>query len=99
MQCVEALLCGLEWTEVVVDITPVQAGGYTITDWTHYDPLTSSVSSGIADCHGHPEVKRKLYSAYAETDEGELTIPIPWQVSAKSTGGGRARGARESVSL
>ena len=75
----------------------MQVGGYTVTDWACYDPLTSLVSSDIADCHDHPEVKRKLYSAYAETDEGELAIPIPRQVSVKSTGGGRARGARESV--
>lgn len=42
--------------------------------------------SDITDCHSHPEVKRKLYSALAECDEGELAIPIPRQVSVKSCG-------------
>lgn len=49
-------------------------------------------SSDITDCHKHPELKRKLYSAYSEADEGELAIPIPRQVSVKSAVQGTASG-------
>jgi transcription initiation factor TFIID subunit 2 len=31
--------------------------------------------------NGYPELKRKLYSALSESDEGELSIAIPSQVS------------------
>lgn len=81
----------------LADITSVQVGGYSVTDWVCHDPLSSLVSSDIADCHDHPEVKRRLYSAYAECDEGELAIPIPRQVSVKSSSSGRSRASRESV--
>jgi transcription initiation factor TFIID subunit 2 len=33
--------------------------------------------SNPQDVHTHPELKRKLYSALAEGDEGELSISIP----------------------
>ena len=58
-------------------------------DWACYDPLVAVASSDITDCHRHPELKRKLYSSFAECDEGELAIPIPRQVSVKPTAGSR----------
>ena len=64
----------------------MQVGGHIVQDWIHHDPLLNVTSSDIIDCHRHPEVKRKLYSAYAECDEGELAIPIPRQVPVKSQG-------------
>lgn len=71
------------------DINSVQVGGYSVQDWACYDPLLSVSASDITDCHRHPEVKRKLYSSYAECEEGELAIPIPRQVSVKATGPSR----------
>lgn len=66
-----------------LDISSVQVGGYTVQDWVCFDPLTTVAASDITDCHRHPEVKRKLYSSFAECDEGELAVPIPRQVSVK----------------
>lgn len=68
-----------------------------VSDWACYDPLTTLVSSNIVDCHDHPEVKRKLYSASAESDEGELAIPIPRQVLVKCASNGKSRVVREST--
>jgi transcription initiation factor TFIID subunit 2 len=31
--------------------------------------------------NGYPELKRRLYSALSESDEGELSIAMPWQLS------------------
>jgi transcription initiation factor TFIID subunit 2 len=44
--------------------------------------------SNSQDCHNHPELKRKLYSALAESDEGELSVAIPPEVSLKASGTG-----------
>ena len=38
------------------------------------------------DCHRHPELKRRIYSAMQEGDEGELSIAIPPEVSVKPLG-------------
>ncbi|KAG5645341.1 hypothetical protein DXG03_006403 [Asterophora parasitica] len=38
------------------------------------------------DCHRHPELKRKLYSALQEGDEGELAIAIPREVPLRQSG-------------
>lgn len=38
------------------------------------------------DCHRHPELKRKLYTALQEGDEGELAIAIPKEVPLKQSG-------------
>ncbi|KAI9462278.1 hypothetical protein BJY52DRAFT_1203123 [Lactarius psammicola] len=38
------------------------------------------------DVHTHPELKRKIYSALAEGDEGELSIAIPKEVPLKVSG-------------
>ncbi|KAF9075021.1 hypothetical protein BDP27DRAFT_1316349 [Rhodocollybia butyracea] len=67
-------------------IQSVHVGAYA-ADFVHNDPL-SNLSNGISepDSHRHPELKRKLYSALQEGDEGELSIAIPNEVSLKPTG-------------
>jgi transcription initiation factor TFIID subunit 2 len=42
-------------------------------------------SSEAYDCHRHPELKRKVYSALQESDEGELSIVIPKEVALRQT--------------
>ncbi|KAG6846064.1 hypothetical protein H0H87_006428 [Tephrocybe sp. NHM501043] len=57
-------------------------------DFTHVDSLTNitaGASSEALDCHRHPELKRKLYSALQEGDEGELAIAIPKEVQLKQS--------------
>ncbi|KAI3622581.1 tata-binding protein associated factor taf2 [Moniliophthora roreri] len=58
-------------------------------EFIHHDPLTN-ITVGSAndtpDIHLHPELKRKLYSALQEGDEGELSIAIPKEVSLRATG-------------
>ncbi|KAI0068033.1 hypothetical protein BV25DRAFT_1904522 [Artomyces pyxidatus] len=55
-------------------------------DFIHYDPLANLSIANPQDVHNHPDLKRKLYSALAEGDEGELSIAIPKEVSLKQTG-------------
>ncbi|KAF8910047.1 TATA-binding protein associated factor Taf2 [Gymnopilus junonius] len=43
-------------------------------------------SNESQDCHRHPELKRKIYSALQESDEGELSIAIPAEVAVKPSG-------------
>ncbi|KAJ3895800.1 hypothetical protein GG344DRAFT_72802 [Lentinula edodes] len=64
----------------------VHVGAYA-AEFVHNDPFVNLVN-GISepDCHRHPELKRKLYSALQEGDEGELSIAIPKEVSLKPTG-------------
>ncbi|KAF5392476.1 hypothetical protein D9757_002262 [Collybiopsis confluens] len=64
----------------------VHVGGHP-AEFVHNDPLFN-LTHGISepDCHRHPELKRKLYSALQESDEGELAIAIPKEVSLKPTG-------------
>jgi len=45
------------------------------------------------DCHKHAELKRKLYSAISECDEGELSIAIPKEVSLRTAGHFSSNGA------
>ncbi|KAJ7611016.1 hypothetical protein FB45DRAFT_329816 [Roridomyces roridus] len=58
-------------------------------EFIHHDPL-SNISVGAPDqpldCHRHPELKRKLYSALQESEEGELSIAIPVEVALKYSG-------------
>lgn len=54
-------------------------------DFVHHDPL-SNIALSANDCHNHPELKRKVYSALQESDEGELSIAIPKEVSLKPSG-------------
>jgi hypothetical protein len=60
--------------------------GSHAADFTHHDPLSNINVSSAEDCHYHPELKRKLYSALAEGDEGELSIAIPKEVQLKHSG-------------
>jgi transcription initiation factor TFIID subunit 2 len=57
-------------------------------EFVHYDPITnlSNGASEPKDCHNHPEMKRRLYGALQESDEGELSIAIPPGVSFKQSG-------------
>lgn len=55
-------------------------------EFVHHDPLANISISNPQDCHTYPELKRKLYSALAEGDEGELSIAIPKEVSLKQSG-------------
>jgi hypothetical protein len=58
-------------------------------DFTHNDPLsniTIGVPNEAPDCHRHPELKRKIYSALQEGDDGELGITIPREVPLKQSG-------------
>ncbi|CAK5264367.1 unnamed protein product [Mycena citricolor] len=58
-------------------------------DFIHHDPL-ANLSVGNPgeplDCHRHPELKRKLYSALQESEEGELSIAVPLEVALKYSG-------------
>jgi transcription initiation factor TFIID subunit 2 len=58
------------------------------TEFTHNDPLTNIhlSSEDPKDCHRRPELKRNVYSAFQETDEGELSILIPREVPLKASG-------------
>ncbi|KAI0323074.1 hypothetical protein OF83DRAFT_1234654 [Amylostereum chailletii] len=49
-------------------------------DFIHYDSLPNLTTNAPQDVHSHPELKRKLYSALADGDEGELSILIPREV-------------------
>ncbi|KAF8204343.1 hypothetical protein K438DRAFT_1716031 [Mycena galopus ATCC 62051] len=58
-------------------------------EFIHHDPLASltiGAPNEPLDCHRHPELKRKLYSALQESDEGELSIVIPQEVALKQSG-------------
>ena len=58
-------------------------------DFSHNDPLsniTIGASNEAPDCHRHPELKRKIYSALQEGDEGELGITLPREVPFKHSG-------------
>lgn len=55
-------------------------------EFVHHDPLAHINISTPQDCHTYPELKRKLYSALAEGDEGELSIAIPKEVSLRQSG-------------
>lgn len=55
-------------------------------DFVHNDPLSNLNISNAQDCHSHLELKRKVYSALAEGDEGELSIAIPREVIIRQSG-------------
>ena len=55
-------------------------------DFVHTDPIANLTISNAQDVHNHPELKRKLYSALQEGDEGELSIAIPKEVSLRQSG-------------
>ncbi|KAF7302593.1 Transcription initiation factor TFIID subunit 2 [Mycena chlorophos] len=58
-------------------------------EFVHHDPLANISLGGppeTIDCHRHPELKRKLYTALQESEEGELAIAIPADVDIRQTG-------------
>lgn len=55
-------------------------------EFVHHDPLAHINISTPQDCHTYPELKRKLYSALTEGDQGELSIAIPKEVSLRQSG-------------
>jgi transcription initiation factor TFIID subunit 2 len=57
-------------------------------EFSHLDPLANISFASQAeaqDCHRHPELKRKVYSALQEADEGELSVAIPREVALQQT--------------
>ena len=66
---------------IAIDIHTVTVSGHP-AEFIHNDPLTNitMAPNEAQDCHRHPELKRKLYSALQECDEGELAISIPREV-------------------
>lgn len=68
-------------------------------DFVHYDPLAHLSTSKGNDVHAHPELRRKLYSALAEGDEGELSIAIPENVVRASGRNSLARFGSEGPYL
>lgn len=75
-------------TELQIAIHNVTVAGHQ-ADFTHHDPLsniTIGAPNEATDCHRHPELKRKIYSALQEGDEGELGITIPREVPLKQFG-------------
>ncbi|KAG6851364.1 hypothetical protein H0H93_005762 [Arthromyces matolae] len=69
-------------------IHDVRVANHT-ADFNHIDPLVNinmGAPSEAHDCHRHPELKRKLYTALQEGDEGELAIAIPKEVALKQSG-------------
>ncbi|KAH8094603.1 hypothetical protein BXZ70DRAFT_1009904 [Cristinia sonorae] len=66
-------------------------------DFVHHDPLSNLSISNAQDCHNHLELKRKVYSALAEGDEGELSIAIPREVSIRQSGSTAAGIASEAA--
>ena len=68
-------------------IHSVNVAGHS-AEFTHHDPLTHINMGGPAeaqDCHRHAELKRKIYSALQESDEGELSIAVPREVALKQS--------------
>ena len=57
-----------------------------MAEFSHHDALSNLHTSKSDDCHTHPELKRKIYSALAEGDEGELAIGIPKEVVIRPSG-------------
>jgi hypothetical protein len=69
-------------------------------EFVHYDAVANLNVSNPADCHRFSELKRKLYSALAEGDEGELSIAIPKEVPIRLVPKeNRGHGYRDSMSI
>ena len=69
-------------SDVNKDIESVSVASHK-AEFLHHDPLTTLTLTNSKDCHAYPELKRKLFSALMECEEGELSIGIPGQVSLK----------------
>ncbi len=74
-----------------------------MAEFSHHDALSNLHTSKSDDCHTHPELKRKIYSALAEGDEGELAIGIPKEVVIRPSGhavaGTRSEGVHTILTL
>ena len=66
-------------------------------DFVHFDSLTHLTTNAPSDVHTHPELKRKLYSALADGDEGELSILIPREVVISPSGHAMTSLASEGI--
>ncbi|KAL1729840.1 hypothetical protein EV714DRAFT_251135 [Schizophyllum commune] len=67
-------------------IQKVTVGGHQ-AEFVHNDYIANISLQGenCNDPHRHAELKRKVYSAYQDSDEGELSIAIPSQVSLRAS--------------
>ena len=72
-----------EWPHLAIHSVTVASEP---TEFAHNDPFMTLNTSKPQDGHTHPELKRQLYSALAECDEGELSIGIPKNVVIKQSG-------------
>ncbi|KAI0830772.1 hypothetical protein BC628DRAFT_1355553 [Trametes gibbosa] len=66
------------------DIHSVTVGSFE-ADFVHHDPF-AHLNLSNADVHNHPELKRRVYSALSEGDEGELSICFPQEVAVTPSG-------------
>lgn len=81
------------------DVHSVTVGSFP-ADFVHHDPLSHLSVSDPGDVHNHPELKRRVYSALAEGDEGELSVCIPKEVAVTPSGSRTQAGIfSEGVSL
>lgn len=75
-------------------IQAVTVGGHP-AEFTIHDPLSNITMGGVGeapDCHKHAELKRKLYSAMQECDEGELSIALPKELPVRTSGASSSNG-------
>lgn len=90
-QCGKSSALQLLWRErrhvahARTDIDSVTVASHP-ADFVHSDPIANLSVSDATDVHHHPELKRKVYSALQEGDEGELSIAIPKEVSLRQSG-------------
>lgn len=60
-----------------VSVAAAPGAETTKADFVHHDPTQTVAVSDATDVHLYPELKRRLFGAAAEADEGELSIAIP----------------------
>ena len=65
---------------------------FRFADFVYSDPIVNLSVSDATDVHHHPELKRKVYAALQESDEGELSIAIPKEVALRQSGHRTASG-------
>jgi transcription initiation factor TFIID subunit 2 len=64
----------------LIEILSAKVNGHA-ANFVYFDPLANLGVSKPEEFNQYPELKRKLYSALSESDEGELSIGFPDQVS------------------
>lgn len=96
-------VCFISFSTAITQPAPaihsVTVAGHS-AEFTVQDPLSNITLGGTSeaqDCHRHAELKRKLYSAMQECDEGELSIAIPKEVTLKPAGQSSQSLAREGM--